>query len=144
MCPPSLEQRFEATMRAIQGALIAASSLQIVLGFCGIWRIFMRFFLLSNDGFSELYFLCFVDLYNLQLVQVSQPSCCGSHCDHHCTWAFLLWLPYCKCPFFLSFHSLYSFSSYMKLLHLFIHTYRLQVALRLGFLQLSCWFSFHR
>ncbi|XP_039113985.1 nucleobase-ascorbate transporter 6-like [Dioscorea cayenensis subsp. rotundata] len=35
--------RFEATMRAIQGALIAASSLQIVLGFCGIWRIFMRF-----------------------------------------------------------------------------------------------------
>ncbi|KAJ6843471.1 nucleobase-ascorbate transporter 6-like [Iris pallida] len=36
-------ERFVHTMRAIQGALIAASSLQIVLGFLGPWRIVMRF-----------------------------------------------------------------------------------------------------
>ncbi|XP_072989374.1 nucleobase-ascorbate transporter LPE1-like isoform X1 [Typha latifolia] len=36
-------ERFEYTMRAIQGALIAASFFQIVVGFFGLWRIFIRF-----------------------------------------------------------------------------------------------------
>ncbi|KAJ0973681.1 hypothetical protein J5N97_015646 [Dioscorea zingiberensis] len=40
---PDPHMRFLATMRAIQGALIAASSFQIIIGFIGIWRIFMRF-----------------------------------------------------------------------------------------------------
>eukprot|EP00268_Persea_americana_P058953 TRINITY_DN7177_c0_g1_i4.p1 TRINITY_DN7177_c0_g1~~TRINITY_DN7177_c0_g1_i4.p1 ORF type:complete len:425 (+),score=45.76 TRINITY_DN7177_c0_g1_i4:606-1880(+) len=37
-------QRFLQTMRAIQGALIVASSLQIILGYSQIWGIFSRFF----------------------------------------------------------------------------------------------------
>ncbi|KAK2663821.1 hypothetical protein Ddye_002395 [Dipteronia dyeriana] len=36
-------QRFERTMRAIQGSLIVASTLQIVLGFSGLWRNVTRF-----------------------------------------------------------------------------------------------------
>ncbi|ONK59818.1 uncharacterized protein A4U43_C08F11130 [Asparagus officinalis] len=36
-------ERFEYTMRAIQGALIAGSSLQILVGFLGIWRIVIRY-----------------------------------------------------------------------------------------------------
>ncbi|XP_057473041.1 nucleobase-ascorbate transporter 6-like [Actinidia eriantha] len=35
--------RFKKTMRAIQGALIVASTLQIVLGFSGLWRNVTRF-----------------------------------------------------------------------------------------------------
>ncbi|KAJ7542054.1 hypothetical protein O6H91_10G087500 [Diphasiastrum complanatum] len=35
-------ERFHHTLRAIQGALIAASSLQFVLGFTGLWGIFLR------------------------------------------------------------------------------------------------------
>ncbi|XP_077229442.1 nucleobase-ascorbate transporter 1-like [Tasmannia lanceolata] len=40
--PP--DERFIQTMRAIQGALITASSLQIVLGYSQLWGIFSRFF----------------------------------------------------------------------------------------------------
>lgn len=36
-------QRFKRTMRGIQGALIVASTLQIVLGFSGLWRNVVRF-----------------------------------------------------------------------------------------------------
>ncbi|RZC79766.1 hypothetical protein C5167_042340 [Papaver somniferum] len=36
-------ERFERTMRGIQGALIVASTLQIVLGFSGLWRNVTRF-----------------------------------------------------------------------------------------------------
>ncbi|KAJ8753535.1 hypothetical protein K2173_022776 [Erythroxylum novogranatense] len=36
-------QKFKRTMRAIQGALIVASTLQIVLGFSGLWRNVTRF-----------------------------------------------------------------------------------------------------
>ncbi|XP_020574500.1 nucleobase-ascorbate transporter 6-like [Phalaenopsis equestris] len=36
-------ERFVHIMRAIQGALLAASSFQIIAGFCGIWRISIRF-----------------------------------------------------------------------------------------------------
>ncbi|GFZ12053.1 Xanthine/uracil permease family protein [Actinidia rufa] len=36
-------ERFKKTMRAIQGALIVASTLQIVLGFSGLWRNVTRF-----------------------------------------------------------------------------------------------------
>ena len=35
-------QRFLHTMRAIQGAVIASSSLQIILGFSGLWGILSR------------------------------------------------------------------------------------------------------
>ncbi|CAA7409778.1 unnamed protein product [Spirodela intermedia] len=37
-------ERFIQTMRAIQGALIVASSLQIILGYSQLWGIFSRFF----------------------------------------------------------------------------------------------------
>ncbi|PWA40853.1 Xanthine/uracil/vitamin C permease [Artemisia annua] len=36
-------EKFKKTMRAIQGALIVASTLQIVLGFSGLWRNVARF-----------------------------------------------------------------------------------------------------
>nr|GFC08434.1 nucleobase-ascorbate transporter 2 [Tanacetum cinerariifolium] len=36
--------RFLATMRAIQGALIVASSVQIILGYSQLWAICSRFF----------------------------------------------------------------------------------------------------
>lgn len=35
-------QRFKQSMRAIQGALIVASLVQIIIGFFGFWRIFAR------------------------------------------------------------------------------------------------------
>eukprot|EP00268_Persea_americana_P058950 TRINITY_DN7177_c0_g1_i1.p1 TRINITY_DN7177_c0_g1~~TRINITY_DN7177_c0_g1_i1.p1 ORF type:complete len:521 (+),score=57.99 TRINITY_DN7177_c0_g1_i1:399-1961(+) len=41
---PDPHERFLQTMRAIQGALIVASSLQIILGYSQIWGIFSRFF----------------------------------------------------------------------------------------------------
>ncbi|KAE9457931.1 hypothetical protein C3L33_10165, partial [Rhododendron williamsianum] len=37
-------QRFLHTMRAIQGALIVASSIQIILGYSQVWGLFSRFF----------------------------------------------------------------------------------------------------
>ncbi|KAL5125577.1 Nucleobase-ascorbate transporter 1 [Glycine soja] len=40
---PTLE-RFIQTMRAIQGALIVASSIQIILGYSQVWGLFSRFF----------------------------------------------------------------------------------------------------
>ncbi|WRX15152.1 Nucleobase cation symporter 2 family - like 6 [Theobroma cacao] len=36
-------QKFEKIMRGIQGALIVASTLQIVVGFSGLWRNVARF-----------------------------------------------------------------------------------------------------
>ncbi|KAG6494301.1 hypothetical protein ZIOFF_049325 [Zingiber officinale] len=41
---PDPHERFLQTMRAIQGALIIASSLQIILGYSQVWGIFSRFF----------------------------------------------------------------------------------------------------
>ncbi|KAG1327202.1 Nucleobase-ascorbate transporter 1 [Cocos nucifera] len=41
---PDPHERFLQTMRAIQGALIIASSLQIILGYSQLWGIFSRFF----------------------------------------------------------------------------------------------------
>ncbi|XP_077212262.1 nucleobase-ascorbate transporter 1-like isoform X2 [Tasmannia lanceolata] len=41
---PDPHERFLQTMRAIQGALIVASSLQIILGFSQLWGLFSRFF----------------------------------------------------------------------------------------------------
>ncbi|XP_058070834.1 nucleobase-ascorbate transporter 1 isoform X3 [Magnolia sinica] len=41
---PEPHERFIQTMRAIQGALIVASSLQIILGYSQLWGIFSRFF----------------------------------------------------------------------------------------------------
>ncbi|KAG6761284.1 hypothetical protein POTOM_034493 [Populus tomentosa] len=39
----SPRQRFKQSMRAVQGAIIIASFLQMIIGFLGFWRIFMRF-----------------------------------------------------------------------------------------------------
>ncbi|KAF9675791.1 hypothetical protein SADUNF_Sadunf09G0069500 [Salix dunnii] len=39
----SPRQRFKQSMRAVQGALIVASFLQMIIGFFGFWRIFARF-----------------------------------------------------------------------------------------------------
>lgn len=38
-------QKFEAIMRGTQGALIVASTLQIIFGFSGLWRNVVRFVL---------------------------------------------------------------------------------------------------
>ncbi|KAI7728034.1 hypothetical protein M8C21_007381 [Ambrosia artemisiifolia] len=40
---PNPVEKFKKTMRAIQGAMIIASTLQIVLGFSGLWRNIVRF-----------------------------------------------------------------------------------------------------
>nr|XP_010911658.2 nucleobase-ascorbate transporter 1 isoform X2 [Elaeis guineensis] len=40
---PDPHERFLQTMRAIQGALIIASSLQIILGYSQLWGLFSRF-----------------------------------------------------------------------------------------------------
>jgi len=39
--------RFMHTMRAIQGALTVASSVQIILGFSQVWGIFSRYILIA-------------------------------------------------------------------------------------------------
>lgn len=36
-------QRFVHTMRAIQGALIVAASIQIILGYSQVWGLFSRY-----------------------------------------------------------------------------------------------------
>ncbi|KAJ4975456.1 hypothetical protein NE237_000562 [Protea cynaroides] len=41
---PEPHDRFIQTMRAIQGALIVASSIQIILGYSQVWGLFSRFF----------------------------------------------------------------------------------------------------
>ncbi|KAG2591818.1 hypothetical protein PVAP13_5NG506800 [Panicum virgatum] len=41
---PDGHERFLETMRAIQGALIVSSSIQIILGYSQLWGIFSRFF----------------------------------------------------------------------------------------------------
>ncbi|KAK9677366.1 hypothetical protein RND81_11G138900 [Saponaria officinalis] len=43
-CIPDDHDRFIQTMRAIQGALIVSSSIQIILGFSQFWGLFSRFF----------------------------------------------------------------------------------------------------
>lgn len=51
-----LNQRFVHTMRAIQGALIAASTFQIIVGFFGIWRIVIRSLHFSFSSFLFFFF----------------------------------------------------------------------------------------
>ncbi|KNA18457.1 hypothetical protein SOVF_070600 [Spinacia oleracea] len=41
--PQFLDQTFEKTMAEMQGALLVSSVVQIILGFSGIWRIFVRY-----------------------------------------------------------------------------------------------------
>ncbi|KAG8077996.1 hypothetical protein GUJ93_ZPchr0007g3526 [Zizania palustris] len=41
---PDDHKRFLHTMKAIQGALIVSSSIQIILGYSQLWGIFFRFF----------------------------------------------------------------------------------------------------
>uniref|UniRef100_A0A7N0RIR0 Nucleobase-ascorbate transporter 1 n=1 Tax=Kalanchoe fedtschenkoi TaxID=63787 RepID=A0A7N0RIR0_KALFE len=60
-------ERFVQSMRAIQGALIVASSIQIILGYSQVWGIFSRFF--SPLGMAPV-----VGLLGLGLVQRGFPS----------------------------------------------------------------------
>ncbi|KAG6511382.1 hypothetical protein ZIOFF_029450 [Zingiber officinale] len=60
-------ERFVHTMRSIQGAYIAASCFQIIVGFFGIWRIFIRFL-------SPLAAIPFVTLSALGLFYFGFPS----------------------------------------------------------------------
>lgn len=60
-------QRFIHTMRAIQGALIVASSIQIVLGYSQVWGLFSRFF--SPLGMAPV-----VGLVGLGLIQRGFPT----------------------------------------------------------------------
>lgn len=39
----TVPQRFVHTMRAIQGALIVAASIQIILGYSQVWGLFSRY-----------------------------------------------------------------------------------------------------
>lgn len=60
-------ERFIHTMRAIQGALIVASSIQIVLGYSQVWGLFSRFF--SPLGMAPV-----VGLVGLGLIQRGFPT----------------------------------------------------------------------
>ncbi|KAH1189516.1 Nucleobase-ascorbate transporter 1 [Glycine max] len=60
-------ERFLQTMRAIQGALIVASSIQIVLGYSQVWGLFSRFF--SPLGMAPV-----VGLVGLGLIQQGFPA----------------------------------------------------------------------
>ncbi|QCD78714.1 solute carrier family 23 [Vigna unguiculata] len=60
-------ERFLRTMRAIQGALIVASSIQIVLGYSQIWGLFSRFF--SPLGMAPI-----VGLVGLGFIQRGFPA----------------------------------------------------------------------
>ncbi|CAI0417510.1 unnamed protein product [Linum tenue] len=60
-------ERFIHTMRAIQGALIVASSIQIILGYSQVWGLFSRFF--SPLGMSPV-----VGLVGLGLFQHGFPA----------------------------------------------------------------------
>ncbi|KAF9610132.1 hypothetical protein IFM89_019997 [Coptis chinensis] len=55
-------ERFLHTMRAIQGALLVASSIPMILGFSGVWGIFSRFF--SPLGMAPVVGLLGLGLYN--------------------------------------------------------------------------------
>eukprot|EP00249_Psilotum_nudum_P023016 c28727_g2_i2 orf=1124-2374(-) len=57
------EERFLHTMRSVQGALIASSSLQIILGYSGLWGILSRF--LSPLGSTPVIALVGLGLYEL-------------------------------------------------------------------------------
>jgi hypothetical protein len=46
ICSFICAQRFLQSMRAIQGALIVSSSIQIILGYSQLWGIFSRYFTL--------------------------------------------------------------------------------------------------
>lgn len=52
-------QRFVHTMRAIQGALIVAASIQIILGYSQVWGLFSRYgtgiLLLSKDDLVSMW-----------------------------------------------------------------------------------------
>ncbi|KAG6545662.1 hypothetical protein Mapa_012847 [Marchantia paleacea] len=63
-------ERFEHTMRAIQGALIAGSSLQIILGFSGLWGIFTRF--LSPIAIAPTIAMTALGLYEYGFPQVGK------------------------------------------------------------------------
>ena len=56
-------QRFESIMRATQGALIVASTLQMILGFSGLWRNVVR---LSLKGRKQSQTFVFLPQYYLQ------------------------------------------------------------------------------
>nr|CAD1832432.1 unnamed protein product [Ananas comosus var. bracteatus] len=61
-------ERFVLTMRSIQGALILSSVFQIVVGYFGLWRIFVRLFL------SPLAAVPFVTLSALGLYYIAFPE----------------------------------------------------------------------
>ncbi|KAL3695409.1 hypothetical protein R1sor_009485 [Riccia sorocarpa] len=63
-------ERFKHTMREIQGALIAGSSLQIILGFSGIWGILTRW--LSPVAIAPLVVMTALGLYPWGFPQVGK------------------------------------------------------------------------
>ncbi|KAK8937951.1 Nucleobase-ascorbate transporter 7 [Platanthera guangdongensis] len=71
-------ERFVHTMKAIQGAVIAASVFQVVIGFCGPWRIIVRF--LSPLAAVPIVTLAGLGLFNFgfpvvaQCVEIGLPS----------------------------------------------------------------------
>ncbi|KAK9054511.1 hypothetical protein SSX86_025589 [Deinandra increscens subsp. villosa] len=62
---PNPVARFKKTMRAIQGALIIASTIQIILGFSGLWRNVAR--LTLKFELNKIYHLCLPSKYYIVL-----------------------------------------------------------------------------
>jgi xanthine/uracil permease len=63
-------ERFLRTMRGTQGALIVASTLQIIMGFSGLWRIVVRS---VSDGLHCLLFLLLTLQGRVQVPTVVDP-----------------------------------------------------------------------
>eukprot|EP01018_Ginkgo_biloba_P015124 Gb_40643 [translate_table: standard] len=75
-------QRFLHTMRAIQGALIASSSLQIILGYSQLWGICSRFF-------SPLGMVPVIALVGFGLFERGFPQVCAGFSDQNSLAAFV-------------------------------------------------------
>lgn len=58
-------QRFIQTMRAIQGALIVASSIQIIMGYSQVWGLFSRYIVSIYEHVKLLANQCWIILFLL-------------------------------------------------------------------------------
>jgi hypothetical protein len=72
--PSMVEQRFLETMKAIQGALIVSSSIQIILGYSQLWGIFSRSLSFTLRSPSILALLLFPSKSNTNLLPSSSVS----------------------------------------------------------------------
>ncbi|KAK2998452.1 hypothetical protein RJ639_023985 [Escallonia herrerae] len=80
---PDPHSRFLNTMRAIQGALIVASSVQIILGYSQLWAIFSRFFSpVESYNFHSRISFATIGLHQLPMNFLSGGAVRGNWCSY--------------------------------------------------------------